>query len=109
MASELAKVYGTEADKIHCPFYYKIGFYFSPFLLEDSVLLGACMYGNYCSRQHVKPTASPTVLIPHMYQNPLSFEGGNQYPPEVIQQVRYFYCKIITLYFISIIPLFLEL
>ena len=38
-----------------CPFYFKIG---------------ACRHGDRCSRQHNKPTISPTILLPHLYVNP---------------------------------------
>lgn len=33
MAERLSKVYGTEMDKVNCPFFYKIG---------------ACRYGDSC-------------------------------------------------------------
>merc|ERR1711904_625952 len=52
---KLSRIYGTELDRVNCPFYYKIG---------------ACRHGSRCSRQHNKPTASPTVLLPNMYQHP---------------------------------------
>ena len=43
MAEKLAKMYGTEEDKVNCPFYYKIG---------------ACRYENKCLRIHNVPTIS---------------------------------------------------
>ncbi|GAO48996.1 RNA-binding domain-containing protein [Saitoella complicata NRRL Y-17804] len=55
MASFLASIYGTEQDKVNCSFYYKIG---------------ACRHGDRCSRKHVKPSYSQTILMPNMYQNP---------------------------------------
>merc|ERR1711904_557019 len=59
---KLSRIYGTELDRVNCPFYYKIG---------------ACRHGSRCSRQHNKPTASPTVLLPNMYQHPaLQAERG---------------------------------
>jgi splicing factor U2AF subunit len=53
MADHLARIFGTEEDKVNCPFYYKIG---------------ACRHGERCSRTHMRPTFSQTVLIPHLYQ-----------------------------------------
>ena len=44
-----------------CPFYFKIG---------------ACRHGDRCSRQHNKPTISPTLLLPHLYVNPALPAGG---------------------------------
>ncbi|KAI8082715.1 uncharacterized protein BX664DRAFT_338905 [Halteromyces radiatus] len=55
MAEYLASIYGTEKDKVNCSFYFKIG---------------ACRHGERCSRKHVKPTFSQTMLIANMYRNP---------------------------------------
>ncbi|KAG1438578.1 hypothetical protein G6F56_012600 [Rhizopus delemar] len=55
MAEYLASIYGTEKDKVNCSFYFKIG---------------ACRHGDRCSRKHVKPTFSQTLLIANMYKNP---------------------------------------
>jgi splicing factor U2AF subunit len=55
MANYLASIFGTEADKVNCSFYYKIG---------------ACRHGDCCSRKHVKPSYSQTILLPNLYQNP---------------------------------------
>ena len=43
MAKKLARMYGTEEDKVNCPFYYKIG---------------TCRYGDKCLRIHNKPPFS---------------------------------------------------
>eukprot|EP00775_Hariotina_reticulata_P005245 gene5245-5480_t len=56
MAEHLASIFGTEKDRVNCPFYFKIG---------------ACRHGDRCSRLHNKPTISQTMLIPNMYQNPV--------------------------------------
>lgn len=53
MAKKLARMYGTEEDKVNCPFYYKIG---------------TCRYGDKCLRIHNKPPFSQTYLK-HMYSN----------------------------------------
>mgnify|MGYP002834890686 FL=1 len=53
MAEHLASIFGTEKDRVNCPFYFKIG---------------ACRHGDRCSRLHNKPTASQTILLTHMYR-----------------------------------------
>eukprot|EP00924_Labyrinthula_sp_SR-Ha-C_P004272 augustus_masked-scaffold_3-processed-gene-19.11-mRNA-1 protein AED:0.03 eAED:0.03 QI:0/0/0/1/1/1/2/0/813 len=55
-ASHLARIHGTEEDRVNCPFYFKIG---------------ACRHGDGCSRMHNKPNFSQTILIRQMYENPL--------------------------------------
>ena len=57
MATHLAKLFGTEEDKVNCPFFYK---------------MGACRHGAACDRKHHHPTSSPTIMLPHLYQNPLA-------------------------------------
>ncbi|KAI3437796.1 hypothetical protein D9Q98_000243 [Chlorella vulgaris] len=56
MANHLASIFGTEKDRVNCPFYFKIG---------------ACRHGDRCSRLHNRPTISPTILLQNMYQNPI--------------------------------------
>ncbi|CBI40781.3 unnamed protein product, partial [Vitis vinifera] len=53
MAEHLASIFGTEKDRVNCPFYFKIG---------------ACRHGDRCSRLHNRPTISPTLLLSNMYQ-----------------------------------------
>ncbi|KAL6844747.1 hypothetical protein ACP4OV_025406 [Aristida adscensionis] len=55
MAEHLASIFGTEKDRVNCPFYFKIG---------------ACRHGDRCSRLHNKPSISPTLLLCNMYQRP---------------------------------------
>ncbi|XP_050367336.1 splicing factor U2af small subunit B-like [Argentina anserina] len=55
MAEHLASIFGTEKDRVNCPFYFKIG---------------ACRHGDRCSRLHTKPSVSPTLLLSNMYQRP---------------------------------------
>lgn len=55
-AEHLARIHGTEEDKVNCPFYFKIG---------------ACRHGDKCSRQHHRPPFSETLLIKHMWPNPM--------------------------------------
>ncbi|KAK9356070.1 hypothetical protein V1505DRAFT_363910 [Lipomyces doorenjongii] len=62
MANYLASIFGTEQDKVNCSFYYKIG---------------ACRHGDRCSRKHVKPSYSQTMMCPNMYQNP-AYQQGNK-------------------------------
>jgi splicing factor U2AF subunit len=56
MAKHLARIHGTEEDKVNCPFYFKIG---------------ACRHSDRCSRLHHKPAFSPTLLIKHLYRHPV--------------------------------------
>jgi len=55
MAHHLASIFGTEQDRVNCSFYYKIG---------------ACRHGDRCSRKHIKPPFSQTILLPNVYHNP---------------------------------------
>lgn len=55
-AEHLARIHGTEEDKVNCPFFFKIG---------------ACRHGDTCSRQHHKPPFSETLIIHHMWNNPM--------------------------------------
>ena len=55
MAKHLARIHGTEEDKVNCPFYFKIG---------------ACRHSDRCSRLHHRPAFSPTILIKHVYRHP---------------------------------------
>ena len=61
----MAEIHGTEEDRVNCPFFFKIG---------------ACRHGERCSRTHHRPAFSQTVLVPHMWQNPvatLTAAGGD--------------------------------
>ncbi|XP_044511397.1 splicing factor U2af small subunit A-like [Mangifera indica] len=55
MAEHLASIFGTEKDRVNCPFYFKIG---------------ACRHGDRCARLHNRPTISPTLLLSNMYHRP---------------------------------------
>jgi len=55
-AEYLQSIFGTEKDKVNCPFYFKIG---------------ACRHGDKCERRHNKPALSQTLIFNHMYQNPV--------------------------------------
>lgn len=75
MAENLARILGSEDDRVNCPFFLKNG---------------ACRYGARCSRQHLKPTKSVTLLFSHMYQNPaiaIALAEGHQVPDEEILKV----------------------
>jgi len=56
MAKHLARIHGTEEDKVNCPFYFKIG---------------ACRHADRCSRIHHRPAFSQTILIKHIYRHPV--------------------------------------
>ncbi|GAB2263132.1 hypothetical protein Droror1_Dr00004129 [Drosera rotundifolia] len=76
MAEHLASIFGTEKDRVNCPFYFKIG---------------ACRHGDRCSRLHTKPSVSPTILLSNMYQRPDMITPGvdaqgNPIDPRKIQE-----------------------
>ncbi|CUS23813.1 LAQU0S12e00606g1_1 [Lachancea quebecensis] len=50
-------------DRDKCHFYYKIG---------------ACRHGDRCSKKHIRPLHSPTVLVPNMYRRPESDDSEVQ-------------------------------
>ncbi|KAI8147814.1 hypothetical protein BJV82DRAFT_507147 [Fennellomyces sp. T-0311] len=76
MAEYLASIYGTEKDKVNCSFYFKIG---------------ACRHGERCSRKHVKPTFSQTVLIANMYKNPAHEQFCTMTPEQMQEDFDLFY------------------
>lgn len=79
MAERLAKIFGTEEDKVNCPFYFKIG---------------ACRHGETCTRIHNKPPISQTMVLPHLYDNPpaaVAFADGLDVPQEnLVEAVNHF-------------------
>lgn len=46
--------------------------------------IGACRHGDRCSRKHVKPSYSQTILLPNLYQNP-AFDPKNKMNPSQLQ------------------------
>lgn len=71
MAKHLARIHGTEEDKVNCPFYFKIG---------------ACRHADRCSRLHHKPAFSPTILMKHVYRHPNATGSVPQTNPEKIME-----------------------
>jgi len=53
MAEHLARIFGSEEDRVNCPFYFK---------------MGACRHGDQCSRLHNRPVTAQTLLLKNMYQ-----------------------------------------
>ncbi|CAE6509744.1 unnamed protein product [Rhizoctonia solani] len=70
MASHLANIFGTEQDRVNCSFYYKIG---------------ACRHGDRCSRKHIRPPFSQTILLPNVYHNP-AHNPSASYTEDQLQQ-----------------------
>ncbi|KAG8693435.1 hypothetical protein FRC09_010515 [Ceratobasidium sp. 395] len=70
MASHLANIFGTEQDRVNCSFYYKIG---------------ACRHGDRCSRKHIRPPFSQTILLPNVYHNP-AHNPNASYNDQQLQQ-----------------------
>eukprot|EP00828_Plagiopyla_frontata_P040352 TRINITY_DN544_c0_g2_i4.p1 TRINITY_DN544_c0_g2~~TRINITY_DN544_c0_g2_i4.p1 ORF type:complete len:274 (-),score=24.16 TRINITY_DN544_c0_g2_i4:109-930(-) len=76
MADRLARLFGTEEDKVNCSFFFKIG---------------ACRHADKCTRTHYRPPISQTLLIPHMYDNPpaaLAMAEGREIPREAQKEVQ---------------------
>lgn len=78
MAERLSRIIGTEEDKVNCPFYFKIG---------------ACRHGDRCSRTHLRPHFSQTLLIPHLYIPPPPGEDGQ--PVDDSEHFEEFYEEIL--------------
>jgi len=76
MAKHLARIHGTEEDRVNCPFYFKIG---------------ACRHGDRCSRLHNKPAFSPTILIKHIYRHPNRSTGAPVDPATALEDFLVFY------------------
>ena len=76
MAKHLARIHGTEEDKVNCPFYYKIG---------------ACRHGDRCSRLHNKPAFSPKILIKHIYRHPNRTGSAPVDPATALEDFLVFY------------------
>lgn len=75
-------------DKITCTFYNKIG---------------ACRHGEKCSRKHIKPTVSETILLPNLYQNPkLNKNEGEELNPRQLEEYFEHFYKDIFIKFASI-------
>ncbi|WFD18567.1 hypothetical protein MCAP1_000771 [Malassezia caprae] len=66
-----SREYGTEQDKVNCSFYFKIG---------------ACRHGDRCSRRHVEPTRSRTILLSNVYQNPKHLDAECRLSDEELQR-----------------------
>jgi splicing factor U2AF subunit len=64
----LTKIFSF-SNTVNCSFYYKIG---------------ACRHGDRCSRKHVKPSYSQTILLPNLYQNP-AYDPKNKMNPSQLQ------------------------
>jgi len=87
MANYLASIFGTEQDKVNCTFPAP-----PPILLKTTnsftgsfyYKIGACRHGDRCSRKHVKPSYSQTILLPNLYQNP-AFDPKNKMNPSQLQ------------------------
>jgi splicing factor U2AF subunit len=52
--------------------------------LPPSQKIGACRHGDRCSRKHVKPSYSQTILMPNLYQNP-AYDNKNRMNPSQLQ------------------------
>lgn len=68
-------------DRSICTFYQKIG---------------ACRHGEKCSRKHVRPSESKTVLLANLYQNPKASTNENETmsDKQVAEAFDHFYTDI---------------
>ena len=77
----------TSLTQVNCSFYYKIG---------------ACRHGDRCSRKHVKPSYSQTILLPNMYQNPAYDQKNRMNESQLQNHFDAFYediwCEMCTKY-----------
>jgi len=78
MAEHYSRIIGTEEDKVNCPFYFKIG---------------ACRHGDGCSRTHLRPHFSQTLMIPHLYIPPAPGPDGQ--PVDDTEHFEDFYEEIL--------------
>ena len=67
-----ANIFGTEQDRVNCSFYYKVcsACFGCVRGLLTILQIGACRHGDRCSRKHIKPAFSQTILLPNVYHNP---------------------------------------
>ena len=63
--SSREQIFGTEEDKVNCPFYLK---------------MGACRHGDRCSRIHNRPILSQTILLQNMFLPPPQQYGQDGLP-----------------------------
>jgi splicing factor U2AF subunit len=94
MANFLASIFGTELDKVNCSFYFvrhraECVPSHPPSQQASNILtsvqkIGACRHGDRCSRKHVKPSYSQTILMPNLYQNP-AYDPKNRMNPSQLQ------------------------
>ena len=66
---------------MNCSFYFKIG---------------ACRHGEKCSRKHIRPPYSTTVLLPNVYVAPTPEEMTRMTPGQVQEHFDLFYEDIFT-------------
>lgn len=86
----------TITFRVNCSFYFKIG---------------ACRHGEKCSRKHVKPNFSQTLILPNFYQNPANIAGCAMTKAELQEDFDIFFEDIFmgTFYSVMLILLDVEL
>jgi len=78
-AEYLISIFGTEKDRVNCPFYFKIG---------------ACRHGDKCTRRHNRPTLSQTILFVNLWDNPVL---KKPYNPKLAEEDFEDFCEDIFL------------
>jgi splicing factor U2AF 35 kDa subunit len=79
LTGRLGRIHGTEDDRVNCPFYLKIG---------------ACRHGDFCERNHLKPTFSETILLKHLWMNAFWRPEGQPDEATVQKEFDDFYCEV---------------
>lgn len=59
--------------------------------LRRNQKIGACRHGDRCSRKHVKPSYSQTILMPNLYQNPAHDPKNRMNPSQLANHFDAFY------------------
>lgn len=76
MAEALARIFGTEEDRVNCSMFYKVG---------------ACRNGDHCPRFHNRPAMSQTIMLSRMYApTPEAMAVANEAPwdPEMYMKAQ---------------------
>lgn len=60
-------------------------------LLTQILQIGACRHGERCSRKHIKPSFSQTLLLSNLYRNPSHDPTANMSPEQLQEDFDLFF------------------
>lgn len=63
--------------------------------------IGACRHGEKCSRKHIKPAQSDTILLANLYQNPKINNNGSTMDSKQLQEYFDRFYKDVFLHFMK--------